>query len=71
MKELILYTSVDGNVKVEVTYSEGSFWLSQRAMSLLLNKARVTIIGHLTQTFDTKELDEKLAVRNFRTSNYL
>ncbi len=71
MKELILYTSVDGNVKVEVTYSEGSFWLSQRAMSLLLNKARVTISGHLTQTFDTKELDEKLAVRNFRTSNYL
>lgn len=54
MKELILYTSVDGNVKVEVTYSEGSFWLSQRAMSLLFNEPRATISEHLTPIIEMK-----------------
>jgi hypothetical protein len=53
MKELILYTSIDGNVKVEVTYSEGSFWLSQRAMSLF-NEPRATISEHLTTIIETK-----------------
>jgi hypothetical protein len=62
MKELILYTSVDGNVKVEVTYSEGSFWLSQRAMSTLFGVEIPAINKHLTHIYETKELNKDATI---------
>lgn len=62
MKELILYTSVEGNVKVEVTYSEGSFWLSQRAMSTLFGVEVPAINKHLTHIYETKELDKEATI---------
>ena len=62
MKELILYTSVDGNVKVEVTYSEGSFWLSQRAMSTLFGVEVPAINKHLTHIYETKELNKDATI---------
>lgn len=62
MKELILYTSVDGNVKVEVTYSEGSFWLSQRAMSTLFGVEISAINKHLTHIYETKELNQDATI---------
>lgn len=66
--EIILYTNVDGNVKIEVTYHNDSFWMTQKAIGLLFNKAKATISEHLTQIFDTNELAENEVVRNFRTS---
>lgn len=62
MKELILYTSVEGNVKVEVTYSEGSFWLSQRAMSTLFGVEIPAINKHLTHIYETKELNQDATI---------
>ena len=62
MKELILYTSVDGNVKVEVTYSEGSFWLSQRAMITIFGVEVPAINKHLTHIYETKELNKEATI---------
>ena len=62
MKELVLYTSVDGNVKVEVTYSEGSFWLSQRAMSTLFGVEIPAINKHLTHIYESKELNKDATI---------
>jgi hypothetical protein len=66
--ELILYTTAVGNVKVEVTYANDSFWLSQKAIGVLFNKAKATISEHLAQIFATNELEENAVVRNFRTT---
>lgn len=62
MKELILYTSVEGNVKVEVTYTEGSFWLSLLAMSTLFGVEVPAINKHLTHIYETKELDKEATI---------
>lgn len=54
--ELILYTNALGNVKVEVTYSNDSFWLSQKAMSVLFGVEVPAINKHLTNIYDANEL---------------
>ena len=47
---------------------EDSFWLTQKAICVLFNKAKSTISEHLKQIFESKELDENSVVRNFRTT---
>ena len=51
--ELILYTSVQGNVKVEVTYTNDNFWLTQKPMSSLFGVAIGAINKHLRNIYDT------------------
>ena len=65
---IILYSSLQENIKVEVTFVEDSFWLTQKAICVLFNKAKSTISEHLKQRFESKELDENSVVRNFRTT---
>lgn len=65
---IILYSSLQENIKVEVTFVEDSFWLTQKAICVLFNKAKSTISEHLKQIFESKELDENSVVRNFRTT---
>lgn len=43
-------------------------WLSQSQMSTLFGKAKSTINEHIKNVFDEGELDEKVAVRYFRTT---
>jgi hypothetical protein len=56
------------NIKVEVTFVEDSFWLTQKAICVLFNKAKSTISEHLKQVFESNELDQSAVVRNFRTT---
>ena len=65
---IILYSSLQENIKVEVTFVEDSFWLTQKAICVLFNKAKSTISEHLKQVFESNELDQSAVVRNFRTT---
>jgi len=64
--DIILYTTESGNVKVEVLFSEETFWLSQKRMALLFGVDVRTINEHLKNIFKTHELDENSVIRNFR-----
>jgi hypothetical protein len=64
--DIILYTSDSGDVKVEVMFSEETFWLPQKRMALLFGVDVRTINEHLKNIFKTKELDENSVIRNFR-----
>lgn len=63
----LLYTTNQGDVRVEVALEEDTVWLSQKAMASLFGVTKSTISEHLTNIYDTLELEKTTTVRNFRT----
>lgn len=63
----LLYTSNQGDVRVDVALEEETVWLSQKAMATLFGVSKKTISGHLINIYDTVELEKTTTVRNFRT----
>jgi hypothetical protein len=66
--ELILYTSSLGNVKVEVTYVDNSFWLTQKAMSALFGVEVPAISKHLKNIFENQELEQNSVISKMETT---
>lgn len=63
---LILYTSDNGDVSIQVRYEDGTFWLTQKRMAELFNVSVSTINEHLKSIFNTGELSEDATIRKFR-----
>ena len=57
--DIILYTAETGDVKVEVIFSDETFWLNQKKLAELFQVDRSVITKHLKNIFTEKELDEK------------
>lgn len=66
--DFILYTSSDGEVKVDVFLQDETVWLTQAAMQELFGRAKSTISEHISNVFKEGELEENQVVRNFRTT---
>lgn len=64
----ILYTSPDGEIRVNVFIQNETVWLTQKAMQELFGRAKSTISEHISNVFDEGELDENQVVRKFRTT---
>ena len=64
----ILYTSQNGDVKVDVLLQDETVWLTQKAMQELFGKAKATISEHISNLFKEGELEENSVVRKFRTT---
>ncbi|MDN6311113.1 MAG: virulence RhuM family protein [Psychroflexus sp.] len=64
--EIILYTTPEGNVKVDIRFEEETFWLSQKKMAALFAVDVRTVNEHLKNIFTSGELDKKATIRNFR-----
>ena len=60
--DIILYTSPEGNVRVEVLYSGETFWLTQKRIAELFGVAVPAISKHLKNIFETSELEEDAVV---------
>ncbi len=56
--EIIFYQGDDGNVKIEVFYHSETFWMTQKKISELFGVQRPAITKHLTNIFDSDELQE-------------
>jgi hypothetical protein len=63
--DIILYSSPNGNIKVEVMYSGETFWLTQKRMAELFGVDRSVITKHLQNIFTTNELVEDSVCANF------
>lgn len=63
--DIILYSSPEGNIKVEVVYSGETFWLTQKRMAELFGVDRSVITKHLQNIFTTNELAEESVCANF------
>jgi hypothetical protein len=64
----VLYTSQNGDVKVDVLLQDETVWLTQKAMQELFGKAKQTISEHIQNIFKEGELKENSVVRKFRTT---
>ncbi len=63
----LLYTSNQGDIRVDVALEDETVWLSQKAMANLFGVSTPTISEHLANIYDTLELIKTTTVRNFRT----
>jgi hypothetical protein len=64
--EVLLYTTPNGGVRVEVFYQSETFWLSQRRMAELFGVEVPTINYHCKEIYGSRELREEGTVRKIR-----
>lgn len=64
--EFLIFTRQAGENGIEVRVEEETVWLTQKLIGVLFDKGRSTITEHLTNIFETGELDEKAVCRDFR-----
>lgn len=65
--EIILYTTPNGEVKLDIRFDDETFWLSQKKMAELFGVEVHTINYHLKEVFKSGELDEMATIRKIRT----
>ncbi|KHS89204.1 2-hydroxyacid dehydrogenase [Pectobacterium brasiliense] len=66
--EFVLFTSADGQTRVECRFESDTLWLSQAMIGELYGKAKATISEHIKNIFVEGELDENSVVRLYRTT---
>ena len=64
--DFLIYSTPEGNVKVEVFLHNENVWLTQKKIAELFNVQIQTINEHLKNIFGSKELDKDSTIRNFR-----
>lgn len=63
--EILLYTTPNGSVKIEIYLQNETIWLTQQKIADLFGVDRTVVTKHLGNIFKTKELDEMVACANF------
>ncbi len=66
--EFLLYTSPDGDVKVEVFFQDETVWLTQQLLAELFDTTKQNISLHLKNIFEEGELSENSVVKEFLTT---
>lgn len=67
IKNIILYSTPQGNVNVQVVFNNNTFWLTQKAMSTLFGVDVPAISKHLATIFDTQELKKEATISILET----
>ncbi|MCK9505867.1 MAG: virulence RhuM family protein [Porticoccaceae bacterium] len=80
MSELILYTTEDGQSRIQLRTDDGTVWLSQLEMAELFLTTKQNIAKHLKAIFSEGELDQDAVVnywlttaadgKNYRVAHY-
>jgi len=66
--EILLYSSEDGKIKIQVRLENNTVWLTQADMVELFQTSKSNISEHIKHIFEEGELQEDLVVRKFRTT---
>ena len=64
--EVVIYTSDDGNTRIDVNFIDETVWLSQPQMAELFKTSRTNIVEHIGNIYDEGELDKNSTCRDFR-----
>jgi prophage maintenance system killer protein len=62
MPELVLYTSADGTVRLDVQFEEETIWLSLNQLADLFDRDKSVISRHLRNIYQEGELDRQATV---------
>ena len=63
----LLYTSPDGNVKVEAVLNNETIWLNQEQMASIFDVQKPAVSKHLSNIFESNELEENRCVSILET----
>lgn len=66
--DLLIYQTLDGQIKIDVRLEEETVWLTQEQMARLFDKSKQTISEHIRNIFNEGELEEISVIRKFRTT---
>jgi len=66
--EILIYQNQSGDIKIDVRLDDETVWLTQAQMGQLFGKDKRTISEHIGNIFKEGELEERVVVRNFRTT---
>lgn len=58
--EIILYTTPEGNIKIDTVFQNETIWLTQKKMAELFDVQRPAITMHLKNIYESGELDENV-----------
>ncbi|MEY3182278.1 MAG: hypothetical protein RLZ35_263 [Pseudomonadota bacterium] len=67
MTEVVIYTAKDGHIKLDVTLSDETVWLSMAQMVQLFGRDKSVISRHLNNAFKADELDREATVAKYAT----
>lgn len=67
---MIIYTTDDGKVNLDVQIDNDSVWLTQQQIAKLYGKAVSTINEHLKNIFEEEELHEDCCIKKFGISEF-
>lgn len=67
MNDIILYTTPQGEVRVEVHIEDETIWLTQQKIAELFMVSKSTVSEHLSNIFNSGELQKEATVRKIRT----
>jgi hypothetical protein len=65
--DIIFYNTPSGEVKIEVIFNDETFWLTQKKMAELFGVEVPAINKHLSNIYETGELDEKATISILET----
>ena len=68
MNELIIYTTDDGQSRIQLRASDGTVWLSQLEIADLFSTSKQNVAKHLKAIFEDQELDEVSVVNHWLTT---
>jgi len=68
LTDFLLYSTPEGNMKVEVILNEETVWLSQKSIAQLFGVQVPAISKHLKNIFETKELEENSVISTLETT---
>ena len=64
--EMVIYQSVNGDIKIDVRFVDETVWLTQQQMSEFFQSSRTNIVEHIQHIYEEGELDEESTCRKFR-----
>ncbi|MDD4477004.1 MAG: virulence RhuM family protein [Patescibacteria group bacterium] len=68
--QIIIYTTDDGEAKLQVKMEDGTVWLTQDEMTVLFDKSKSTVNEHIQNIYDEKELVLAQTMRKFGNSEF-
>ena len=67
MSQIILYTTEDGIIKINVQLDNETVWLTQKQLVELYQTAKSTVSEHIKNIYTDEELTPDATVRKIRT----
>ncbi len=66
--EIVKFKDYKIELDVNIDPKEETIWMNQNEIGTLFQKSKATINEHIKNIFNSKELEEKSVIRNFRTT---